>query len=75
MTVRGENGDFRDAQTRIHKSGGREPAVVSETVFATGIVYRGVIAFLAHDQRPHHGWLTPPAPGCVCGCYCRYAFP
>jgi hypothetical protein len=37
------------------KSGGRQPAVVSETVFATGIVYRGVIAFLAHDQRPHHG--------------------
>jgi hypothetical protein len=27
MTVRRENGDFRDAQTHIHKSGGREPAV------------------------------------------------
>jgi hypothetical protein len=58
-----------------NKSGGREPAVVSETVFATGIVYRGVIAFRAHDQRPHHGGLTPPAPGCVCGRYCRCAIP
>jgi hypothetical protein len=27
----------------------------------TATVYRGVIAFPAHDRHPHHGWLTPAA--------------
>ncbi len=30
--------------------------------------------FPGRNTFAHHGWLTPAAPGCTCGCHCRRAF-
>jgi hypothetical protein len=49
-------------QSSVNKSGGRQPAVVSLNRACNGDrLSRGVIAFLAHDRHPRHGWLTPAA--------------
>jgi hypothetical protein len=57
--------DICDAQTHVHKSGGRQPAVVPETASATANDFRGVLAFARHNRLSYHGWLTPAALGCA----------
>ncbi len=87
--------DICDAQTHVHKSGGRQPAVVPENASATATDFSEPSMFaparsvsiprLAYTSRsrlsarmvllmcvsypqvryPHHGWLTPAAPGCA----------
>jgi hypothetical protein len=60
-----KNTDIRGAQTHVHESGGRQPAVVPETAPAMAIGFRGlgVITFTRHDRTVHYGWLTPAALG------------
>jgi hypothetical protein len=70
-TIRRENDDSCDEQTHVHKSGGRQPAVVRETRLRRhGAIARKTADSMWADHRCHrvqryHGGLTPPAPGCT----------
>jgi hypothetical protein len=51
-TFAGEENDFCGAGTHIHKSGGREPAVVSKNASATASDLRGVVTFATAQSAP-----------------------
>jgi len=58
-----KNSDIRDAQSHVHKSGGRQPAVGLKTPPAMAISFREVITFTRRYRMVHHGWLARIAPG------------
>jgi hypothetical protein len=64
MAIRNQ---FRHRHRRAIKSGGRQPAVGTKRICNGASFSRGASTFA------HHGGLTPPALGCMCGCHCRYA--
>jgi hypothetical protein len=51
--------DIRGAKTHVHKSGGRQPAVVRRIASASAV--RRISAFGARVRNASHGGLTPPA--------------
>jgi hypothetical protein len=57
-----KNNDIRGAQTHVHKSGDRQPAVVFRTASATAT--RRLSAFHAHLRTESTGGLRPPLLCC-----------
>jgi hypothetical protein len=80
-TFAGEKNDFCDAETHMHKSGGRQPAVVSKNASATAGDFRGVITFatarpasaprLAYASR---SWLHAGSSSYMHGCDLQRCF-
>jgi hypothetical protein len=56
--------DFCDARTHIHKSGGRQPAVVSKNASATASDLRGVVTFATAQSAPAPRGADAPRSWC-----------
>jgi hypothetical protein len=64
-TVDGQR-QFTDRQSHSSRAAGVSPPC-ERNASAVARVFPGASTFA------HHGGLTPPALGCMCGCHCRYA--